>query len=368
MANLDVIFQHQATGYTSLSQAEPAPRDRQDMGWGDARNYFYSALTAASQVNRDDYFVKTFRAVGQVIHLLEDMAVPAHVRNDFQSHLIFQKITLDINFTNWWANPFEYYVKNNPSIIFTVDPDVPNLTDPHITDFWDTTDTSSSASPGMGLAEYTNRSFFSDQTIPGNNYNLSDPYYTVHVFPLPQLVSGTYDCRDRLPESTEPTRYVSRRPCPVPEGSGEVDHFVAYSFLNSEDEIRNMQAKKYVLDDNVHDTYAKQLLPKAIGYSAALLDYFFRGTIQLTLPDTLTESYSHIHLKAVNTTANGEEMNNAEEIKLVVRYKLRNEDPMQGKVVPETVPAGEDGYHYLVAPVTRVFEQEDNGLWLLRSH
>jgi hypothetical protein len=61
-------------------------RDRQDMGWDNARNYFYSALTEIDPLKRDDNYVKTFRSVGQVLHLLQDMAVPAHVRNDFQSH------------------------------------------------------------------------------------------------------------------------------------------------------------------------------------------------------------------------------------------------------------------------------------------
>ena len=38
-----------------------------------------------------------------------------------------------------------------------------------------------------------------------------------------------------------------------------------------------------MLDDNVHNTYSKKLLPRAVGYSAGLLNYFFRGTIGIEL-------------------------------------------------------------------------------------
>jgi hypothetical protein len=55
------------------------------MGWDNARKYFYSALTSPGKAIREDSYAKTFQAVGQVMHLLQDMAVPAHVRNDFWS-------------------------------------------------------------------------------------------------------------------------------------------------------------------------------------------------------------------------------------------------------------------------------------------
>lgn len=47
------------------------------MGWSDARDYFYKALTATNNNDRETYFAKTFQAIGQVLHMLEDMSVPA---------------------------------------------------------------------------------------------------------------------------------------------------------------------------------------------------------------------------------------------------------------------------------------------------
>ena len=39
------------------------------------------------------------------------------------------------------------------------------------------------------------------------------------------------------------------------------------------------------LDDNVFRDYAARLIPRAVGYSAALLDYFFRGRLDVDLAD-----------------------------------------------------------------------------------
>ncbi len=60
--------------------------------WFDARKYFYTYLTgldrqfqgspvAPDQASRDGYLANTLRSLGQTMHLLQDAAVPAHVRN-----------------------------------------------------------------------------------------------------------------------------------------------------------------------------------------------------------------------------------------------------------------------------------------------
>ena len=40
-------------------------------------------------------------------------------------------------------------------------------------------------------------------------------------------------------------------------------------------------SSSWVLDDRVHADYAKLLLPRAVGYSASLFDYFFRGKLNV---------------------------------------------------------------------------------------
>lgn len=72
-----------ATGYEDYNGSITSRND-QDMGWDNARSYLYTALTSSMSAERDTSFTKTFQSVGQVMHLLQDMAVPAHVRNDFR--------------------------------------------------------------------------------------------------------------------------------------------------------------------------------------------------------------------------------------------------------------------------------------------
>ena len=309
-----------ATGYLS-----PPPDGQKDsfntdpdyapINWDSAREYYYIALTgrdftgievAPSKEERERYFADTFKSVGHVIHLLQDVSVPAHSRNDFRSHMTFDKIN-SWNPKDWFFQPFEQYVGNNPTLVTSATPVPSSFTNMRLTDFWDTeqynennpeiTKDHCSINTGItcnsdsdcsvnekcvtvGLAEFTNANYFSKGTIPNN-----DPS-TEHTFLYPQVNStNTEICEDYAPGSTDITKYVSRK-----DKQG-CDHFAAVSLLEEESAITtdNIPNLKLWLDENVLNTYAKELLPRAVGYSAGLLDYFFRGEIDL-IPDEITGS------------------------------------------------------------------------------
>lgn len=257
------------TGYLSRGGSKISISG-QKWNWDDARAYYYQALTSTSGTDRETYFAKSFQALGQVLHLLEDMAVPAHTRNDFRSHLNYQGISLSWP-TSWFGNNFEHYVKNNPGIVSGTSA-IPSFT--LLTDFWDTDGSAA------GLAEFTNTNYFSDETIPNNNPTAE------HTFPHPAVNNTSHQiCEDYAPGSTDIRKYISRgvgSPCPQP-GQAAVDHFATPSLLNEDFEITNdnISTLRLWLDDNVHDTYAKELLPKAVGYTAGLLNYFFRGKVNM---------------------------------------------------------------------------------------
>src|SRR5690606_6807050 len=56
--------------------------EEQKYSYSDARQYFYEALTDENNLSRSFSWGKTFRSLGQVIHHIQDMAQPQHVRND----------------------------------------------------------------------------------------------------------------------------------------------------------------------------------------------------------------------------------------------------------------------------------------------
>jgi hypothetical protein len=65
------------TGESSLLWAQRPILTQNTFGnysWNDARNYYYNALTNQNSTNREQSFADTFRAVGQVMHLVEDGA------------------------------------------------------------------------------------------------------------------------------------------------------------------------------------------------------------------------------------------------------------------------------------------------------
>jgi hypothetical protein len=138
--------------------------------WQDVRDYFYSALTSEDQITRDYYFAETFRGLGQLMHLVEDASVPLHTRDDI--HIIFnyegwveETRKKDSNtFDGWLADSGRYgYYKS----ILNIDPNpLAPIPIARIID----TDKYTGANPGItisepvGIAEYSNANFFSNDT------------------------------------------------------------------------------------------------------------------------------------------------------------------------------------------------------------
>jgi hypothetical protein len=112
----------------------------------------------------------------------------------------------------------------------------------------------------------------------------------------------------------------------------------------------------FTLNDRNYAAAANILLKRAVGYSAGLLNYFFRGSIDISLPPTgvyaqtndTNRGFTGVTLLARNTTPNNEEMNDGS-IELVVKYRLSLEDPF--KNYPEDYDfQAEPQFSYVVEP------------------
>ena len=139
--------------------------------WPDTRDYFYRALTQESEAAREHYLALTFLSLGHVLHLLEDMSVPAHARNDFiEAH--FRGL-----YPGGIGNPLESWVEeqiednggNIPSDWldgWTANAKVFSK----LADYWDVNDyigqyVGTSPLFDWGLSEQTNYQFLSKSTI-----------------------------------------------------------------------------------------------------------------------------------------------------------------------------------------------------------
>ncbi|MEK6901624.1 MAG: hypothetical protein AABX37_04730, partial [Nanoarchaeota archaeon] len=235
-----------------------------EWSWQKARGYYFQALTGATNTERGKNYGKTFRALGQVMHLIADLAVPEHTRND--THVIAKTVEgwalNNSNELNTTATAVSNSIFQN-SLIQGLTP---------ITNLWDTYQYAGYNPSGpIGLAEYSNYNFLSHDTVfkdyeyPGRtNTFLGEPSkYTAEDGTNDNLIyySGTTSDGISIPHLAFTT------------------YLFSYISQLTQDEFSHLNA---TLDDRCFKNYADILIPKAISYSAGLLNYFFRGNFKIT--------------------------------------------------------------------------------------
>jgi hypothetical protein len=322
-------------GESALRWAQDA-QTNPEWSWQGVRQYYYNALTAPSDVDRDRFFAQTFEGVGHIVHLVQDMSAPAHARND--AHPL-DGIGLGGGLETW-AISRDGRTKvaaflDQPPIVppFPQGPPVEGLVP--ITQFWDTDRYDGTAAtlsevsdPKIGLAEYTNANYFSDDTIAA-------PAGDRHHFDWPSININDYTTFD---DAAPPGSWGERRWYLGRAGTTN-EHFIAGSFLPSPQP--NQVSSNLVLDAKVHEEYSRDLIPRAVGYSVGLINYFFRGQIELSLPGrgyyAISDGngdFTNFRVKAKNvsppnvTNTPRDEMTNGT-IQLVIKYNLAKSDPFR---------------------------------------
>jgi hypothetical protein len=273
-----------------------------------ARDYLYKALTESSGIDRRRYFGLTFQSIGHVIHHLQDMAQPQHVRND--PHCDSWKCMTAATLTGYprlyAPSGYEAYTDldspNDPST--RIRPNLPYLGDGSTPvypganaadtpfrkprDFWRTTAPGASITPGKGIAEYTNRNFFSAGTIaapyPTPHWpTLSDWYAPSEVVDIQALLPGTslsgvvHFFGRTVTDARDGTTLENRRALTDSLLDGDLAQLYASTAETG--------AFVFALNRFTHDAAHRYLIPRAVAYSAGLINYFFRGQLEITPPD-----------------------------------------------------------------------------------
>ena len=70
----------QLEGESALAWAR-GDSGKNEYSWAEARYHYRLAFESESAADRDRELAHTFRSLGQIMHLVQDMAVPAHTRN-----------------------------------------------------------------------------------------------------------------------------------------------------------------------------------------------------------------------------------------------------------------------------------------------
>jgi Tol biopolymer transport system component len=211
----------------------------------------------------------------------------------------------------------------------------------------------------IGLAEYTNATFWTEDTFDDYPHpSLEDTNYDEDVWRTLEPV----DAEDAI---TDHRMYFSKT-------TGDpVQHFMAAGYWfhqlykwNKWEVIHSA----FILDERCLEDYAEKLIPRAIGYSAALLDYFFRGSMDVEQIKLQGDSQwiSGLDFEVKNTTllAEGSTVEAFENgsLSLAYRYMLPGEsepqfglaadiytvgglaDPINDDFVPVSVAFPDDGY------------------------
>lgn len=330
--------------------------------WPIARKYFYNALTGD---NPEHNYAELFRALGQILHLVSDAAVPAHTRNDLHPGHLLNYIFLSPRLV---ADPYELWAADNykdTALINyagrAVDPaifsraDLSQSPSNPISALWDQNlytgaNPLVTGSSDLGLAEFSNANFLSINSM-------------FHSYPYPRLNETDYNENIWLnPEQVDAEDGVVDQRIYFRKNTGEpIEHFAAAGYWYRQLYIWSKPELKYafVLDEKCHLDYAAHLIPRAVGYSTALLNYFFRGTLEISAPDTFVygiidggkepHEFAHIKAKVKNTTPD-EGMNGT--LVAVAKYKLRKDYKEDLSTDPPLSISREEAFSYSVsAPI-----------------
>lgn len=326
----------------------------------DAREAMFRALTGKdkngnfagddngpriSEADRKAYWATVFRTVGNVVHLIQDAAQPQHTRNDAHAG---GKYDGDPGLSGH-ASVYEIWVENkirktrfNTSSGQKVRPSplgggaYPAPTFHRFSDYF-STEPGGRVVDGRGVADYSNRGFFSQ----GKNMDNPEYGYPIRDESVYDVIAKQDDYLGELLEGAPlfmlhgavDDRYTGLGATGVPLTSrGLWDQFLE----------QEGQAPRYTLNFFNYDAMADLLIPRAIGYSAGLINYFFRGRMEIQLPDEgvyaiLDHSLDH-SMSGEFPTAGGKVFGFE-----TVKLKVRNATPAiidNGQVYPQTMGAG----------------------------
>lgn len=244
----------------------------QDYSWNDGLRYYEAALASDSRLNPN--YGQAWRSVGETMHLLSDMTVPAHVRND--GHPPWDGEPYEESVRAWEVK--EYYNAWRNSL--------PNGGQPLNLNY----DQGTLRDLMIRIATVTNRNFYSADTTPIHYTTIKGDEYIYDFYPLPSLDGLTPDAKGYY--YSEGGRVLAR------EDSTLFQPLLTLGVLTS----------VYRLDEKVLNDQRRVLIPTAIRASAEVLDRFLprfeaKLSIKKFLPEDPEDDQYEVYttLKQVHT-------------------------------------------------------------------
>jgi len=305
----------------------------QNYSYADAMNAFYDALTLPTKTERDAKWGQVFETLGHVIHHIQDMGQPEHVRNDLHCD-----VAVPCGFPGALIGLYDKSLFESRSrAVFsagipTALTGYPAVTFPTAREFW-TTRATDAIPARRGIADFTNRNFVSKD----RNFEIKAGIASasgLYDLPVPSG-SNVQTLASLLPNNNQganicqqlnqvgPIDLPPNAPCEI----GFIENVVTDSYSPSS--TTNQRAASLSLFDqyltkyNVNgvlvedgdafhqmdvdrlptinrfniDAAHTYLIPRAVAYSAGTIDHFFKtkidasgnsGTLTVTNPNSFS--------------------------------------------------------------------------------
>lgn len=234
-----------------------APENRH--GVGAFHKHLAAAISEAEPGRRDHHLALALTSLGAMLHVLQDMASPTHVRNDFaRGHL--EK--LGSGSLNRGA-AYERFVAQRYGRLGIPGYKGPAIKRASLRDFFH-------SSRWDGLADLTHLGHFSPGTLPAETSVRAGADLAklqarlTSSLPFEEPALGKVDLACAAKKSCYLRAPGSKRP------------LLAYR-------LSRKGKLMFRLDPRVHAAAARELLPMAVGFSAGFIDHLLRGQVDLSL-------------------------------------------------------------------------------------
>jgi hypothetical protein len=265
---------------------DPAEVIGQDYSYRHAKEAYRQALTKADAKNREHWLATTFYILGHVLHMLQDMASPGHTRNAMH---IGQIGVFDFG----PKSVVETHLEGIRSDLVFDGYTIPRDSFSRIRDLWAEMDASGLPMQGpsaRGLSQVINRNFVSE----GTNFTAFQAGNHAVEYPFPVL--DTSRCNDETVTTTNAdgdtiqglvTFCANSFVDPVTGVLETNPRMTTYSLLGRDAAAKGINgAGIFTLNALNAVEIGRLAIPRAVGYSAALLEYFFRGKLEFDVrPD-----------------------------------------------------------------------------------
>jgi hypothetical protein len=299
----------------------------------DALDYYYEMITKPEAIDRRKKVGLLFQTLGHIGHHIQDMAQPQHVRGDW--HLSYTS-----GYSRYERHVNDEMLEGNLQFRGYAPvggPDGGIFVNPR--SFWHTEVMNPAV--GRGMAEFTQTNFVTDDT------NFDKQGKPGSRFPLPRFSDARVhnaDANVLLESVGKPVPAVCQAPNPHcfmsflatnvedlyrPSESGENPRTSAHSIFDQD--LNAHGQTMYSVNRFTFDTAHAILVKRAVGYTAGFYRFFFRGKLEVGLPqEGIYAAVDHLSLEGGTKDTGGFDK---------VRVNVRNVTPGLSQGV-EPIPAG----------------------------